>query len=350
MKNVLLTTTALVAFAGAAVADVSLSGGVDFGYNDEINADLFYDANVDISASVDMGDGYTASLTYGMDLESRDDAGVWGVGYSGLTWDEFPTVEITSPYGSLKGGDLDDKGASEYFYADRDGMSVDVENHDSSTSFDVRALAEFGAFGVAVGTQNLNRDTLGVPTGLNFGAGATFGDIEFGLGYDDKDNGGSAVTAVSADTTFSGVSVGVSYASIDGGQNSTGIALGYDVSADLSVGVYYADNSVDGGNYGASADYAMGDLTAGAYYDHIETGDFDQFGVDVSYAVMDNLTLFAGYLDLDGQVSTDGEGGYAGVVYDFNDSLSATVSYAEGDEISGPEFKDGTTVMLSASF
>ncbi|OUS04142.1 hypothetical protein A9Q96_14360 [Rhodobacterales bacterium 52_120_T64] len=336
MKNVLLTTTALVLFAGAAAAEVSWSGGADIGYNDsdEFDTDLFYDANVDLLGSFDLGDGYAATISYGFDLEVDE-----------LSNDDNPTIEITAPFGSLKGGDLNDKGASEYFYKDRDGMSVDVENHDTKARFDVRALAEFGAFGVAVGTQDADPDT-----GLNFGAGGTFGDVTVGFGFDDEDNAGGQRTAVSADMAFGAASIGVSYASIDGGQDSTGIAVGYDVSADLSVGVYYADNSVDGGNYGGSVDYAMGDLTVGLYYDFIDAGDYNQFGIDASYALMDNVTLYVGYLDLDGEVTSDDDGGYVGVVYAINDNLSATISYAEGYEISGPEFRDGTTVMLSASF
>ncbi|MBE0413905.1 MAG: hypothetical protein IBX59_09780, partial [Yoonia sp.] len=44
MKSILLTTTAIVAFAGAAVADghtgVSFSGSVELGYNDDSDNDV----------------------------------------------------------------------------------------------------------------------------------------------------------------------------------------------------------------------------------------------------------------------------------------------------------------------
>jgi hypothetical protein len=389
MKNVLLTTTALVAFAGAAAADVSWSGSADVGYNDEIKGGMFYDAALNVGASMDLGDGYAASLSYGIELDMIDGAAT-------ANWGAYPTIEITAPFGSLKGGDLGDEGASEYFYADRSGMTQDVENHDSGARFDVRALAEFGAFGVAVGGQD---DGAGGFSGINYGAGGTFGDISFGLGYDDDDNG-VQVTAVSADTTFNGITVGVSYAAAVGStasfavdandaaaaadpavegtdfnttttvydENSIGLELGFEVSSDLSVGAYYANNSVAGDAYGVSASYTTGALTVGAYFDHtvaygypgtgvdadadgyeagagtLAASENDEWGIDVSYAVSADLTAYAGYFD-------DGTGvSYVGATYAFNDSLSATVSYAEADEISGPEFKNGTTVMLSASF
>lgn len=344
MKNVLLTTTALVAFAGAAAADVSWSAGADLGYNDDVKGGYFYDANLDVAASADLGDGYSASISYGFDLET---------GKTGLQSDAYPTVEIIAPFGSLKGGDLGDKGASEYFYADRDGMALDVENHDSSARFDIRALAEFGDFGVAVGGVD---DGAGELDGLNVGAGGTFGNVTVALGYDEEDAGAAsagtyvdsllATTAVSLDTTFGGATVGLSYITNDA-ETSTGVAVGFEVSADLSVGVYYANNDAAGDNYGASADYTMDALTVGAYYDHTEATDADAFGIDVSYAVSADVTAYAGYFDAD--LGADGVS-YVGVVYAINDSVSATVSFAEANEISGPEFKNGTTVMLSASF
>ena len=39
MKRILLASTAIVAFAGAAAADVSLSGEASLGYNDNANGD-----------------------------------------------------------------------------------------------------------------------------------------------------------------------------------------------------------------------------------------------------------------------------------------------------------------------
>ncbi|MBL4871874.1 MAG: porin [Rhodobacteraceae bacterium] len=348
MKNVLLTTTALVIFAGAASAEVSLSAGADLGYNDLVNGGLFYDVNIDLTGTFDLGDGYAATISYGFDFDNSGGLAYpvpWS-GASTASFDTFPTIEITSPYGSLKGGDLGDKGASEYFYKDRDGMAIDAENHDSSTRFDVRALVEFGNIGLAVGGAG---DGAGGIDGLSVGAGTTFGNITVALAYDEADAALAgdtvlATTGVSLDTTVGGASIGLSYIS-DTVDTSTGVAVGFDVSADLSVGVYYANNSGGDDMYGVTAAYTMGALALDVYYDSGNGATVDTMGLNVSYDIMADLTGYAGVYN-DSLTSVF----YVGAVYAINDNLTATVSYADANEIDGPDFKDGTTVMLSASF
>ena len=54
MKSILLTTTAIVAFAGAAFADghtsVGFSGDASLGHNDDIENGFYWDVNVDVKA------------------------------------------------------------------------------------------------------------------------------------------------------------------------------------------------------------------------------------------------------------------------------------------------------------
>ena len=356
MKNVLLTTTALVAFAGTAFAAaheggpvLTFSGAADLGYNDDINGGVFLDSDFTIGGTVDLGDGYMATFSYGFDVDTSNGGGTDGTNL-GLQWDDFPTVEVTSPYGSLKIGDLDDKGASEYFYADRDGMAQDVENHDNDTETNVgvRALVEFGSIGIALGGEmDTSSNDL---DGFNVGVGATFGNFTLGLGYDEADaqlvgddDDASDVIAVSADTTFGAASIGLSYAS--GSEDSIGLAVGYDISSSISVAAYYANNSVSDDEYGVSLAYASGPIGLDVYYEGGAGAFVETYGVDVSYEINADLTAFAGYKD---DAGTDQY--YAGIEYAINDKISATVSYSDGDEVSGPEFKDGTSIFLSVSF
>ncbi|MBL1437050.1 MAG: porin [Rhodobacteraceae bacterium] len=356
MKNVLFATTALVAFAGAASAashasgaTVSFSGEITAGYNDETEGGLFYDTELNLTASVDFGDNVTAKLTY--ELVSTADNVEAGT-------DIDPTVEINYTGGSLtaslKYGDLGDKGASEYFYADRDGMGQDVENHDSDR--DVRALVEFGNFGVAAGCQIVGSGDCG---GVNVGLGATFGSIKLGVGYDDNSSGQTAVTAVSADATFGSINVGVSYA--DGAEQSVGVEVGTTFGA-IEVGAYYANNSVSDDGYGVSVDYTAGALTVGVFYDNVDDGGAGtgraEYGVDVAYTVNSQITARAGYLEGEAEVlnaaftGTDTVGSYfyVGMEYAVNDNISATVSYAEANEFGAPEYKQGISAFITASF
>lgn len=343
MKNVLFATTALVALAGFASAEshggmmssgVSFGGSFDAGYNDDIDGGLFFDADFDITGEFDLGDGFYGIVTWSASYES---------GTAGFAFDDQPTIEVGTNGGaitaSLKYGDLDDEGASEYFYNDRDGMALDVENHDASE--DVRALVQYGNFGFAVGCDNVGNGTC--DDGVNYGFGATFGSIELGVGYDDADNTAGEAIGVSADAEFGAFGVGVSYIDV-AGDSSIGVEVAYTVSDALSVGAYFASNSAADDAFGVSVDYTAGALTVGAYFD---SATVDEFGVDVAYAVSGELTAFAGIYD-DG-VSADLMY-YVGAEYTVNENLSATLSYSEGDEISGPEFKDGISAFLSGSF
>ena len=344
MKNVLFATTALVAFAGVASAEatVDFSGEINAGYNDVIEGGLFWSADLDALFTVDLGDNVAVTASATLLSWSQD---------SSASTADLDYVEVAYTGGSftaaLKYGDLGDKGASEYYYSDRDGMAIDVENHDGTE--DVRAMVTFGAFGVAVGCDNVSNGDC--DDGFSVGLGATFGSIELGVGYDEADSGNSdggndesaETIGVSADATFGAMSVGVSYATA-GSDDSIGVAVGYTISDALSVGAYYALNNNDDDAYGVSVDYSAGALTVGAYYDGVSNGGQDEFGVDASYAVTDMLTANAGMFN-DGTTVF-----YVGIDYAVNDNITATVSYADADEISGPEYKEGISAFITATF
>ncbi len=78
MKSILLTTTALVAFAGAAVADghtsVSFGGDAKLGYNDTINASddndfgFYWEADLNVKMSATLDNGLTAAAKFEFDI------------------------------------------------------------------------------------------------------------------------------------------------------------------------------------------------------------------------------------------------------------------------------------------
>lgn len=343
MKNVLFATTALVAFAGAASAEtvnIDFVADMTVGYNDVIERGLFLDSGLGFEASMDLGDNVTA--TFEWEVATYDTSGpAFGV--------DVPTLVVGFDNGTLAAsltlGDQDDAGASELYYADRDGMAIDVANSDDVVG--AVAVVEFGDFAVAVGCDiNGTNDCIG----MNVGASATFGSIDLGIGYDDAATAGGERTAVSADATFGSATVGVSYIA-DATDDSIGVAVGYDVSEALSVAAYYAANSAAliTDAYGVSVSYTAGAMTVGAYYDDGDDGlgtntSVSSYGLDLGYEVSDQLTANAGVFD-DGTFVY-----YVGIDYAVNDNISATVSYATANEISGPEYKDGITALITASF
>ena len=67
MKHVLLTTTALVALSGAAMADVTWSGSASLGYNDGHQDGTPDGINTDIDLDATMSNGkYSATITAAM--------------------------------------------------------------------------------------------------------------------------------------------------------------------------------------------------------------------------------------------------------------------------------------------
>jgi len=360
MKNVLFATTALVAMTGSAMAAshggmspaVSFSGDVTGGYNDVIEGGLFLTGNIGVTANVDLGDNVTAKVTWGgFDIDLSPTLPATALTVSQKVTAEF--VYTGSSYtASLLLGDMGDKGASEYFYKDRSGMALDVENQDNHNG--ARALVEFGSFGVAVGCgqpSGVDGTTpnaplaLGVCQGMNIGLGATFGSFKLGVGYDDaanldKTNAASPRTAVSADATFGSFDLGISYIT-NNTDNSIGLTAGTTFGA-AKVKAYYAMNSgVPADEFGVSVDYTSGAMTVGAYYENNGTSTY---GLDLGYKVSDALTASAGVKASGATVY------YAGIVYAVNSNITATVSYATADAIHGPEFKDGISAFITAKF
>ncbi len=364
MKNVLFATTALVAMTGTAFAashggmapTLSFSGDVEAGYNDEHMGGLYVIGDVGATATVDLGDNVTASVAWG------------GVHYDAssatpITLNTDITAEFvytgSSYTASLRLGDLNDKGASEYFYKDRSGMKLDVENQDNKN--DARALIQFGNYGIAVGcgaAQPANR--LGTCDGMNIGLGATMGSIKIGVGYDDAANAGGARTGVSVDTTIGSIDLGLSYIT-DNTNNSIGVTVGKTFGS-VKVGAYFAANSAatapDG--YGLTLGYSSGAMSIDAAWDHLAT---DTYTVDASYAVSDALKIKLGYSNASETVYTapvnpgpavkaasTADHYQVGVEYAVNSNISATLSYSNADGFGDAAYNQGISAFISASF
>ena len=331
MKNVLFATTALVAtaFAGSAYADahmsVGLSGGVKAGYNDDIEGGLFGDFNIDVTGKWE-GDGYTLEVKFGGDADFDE------TGADGATWDDNATFTLTTPVGELKVGDLDDKGASERFYADREGMADDVFNDDGNDS--ISWHGDVGDFGYAISTPVDGDDE-----NWSIGLGGSFGVVSFGIGYDNVASG-DATSAVSVDFDAGVADIGLSYIS-KGGDTSFGAVASAEVSAGLTLGAFYAQNggAGDEDKYGVLVDYVNGPLTVGVDFTAGETSEAE---IDVVYD--------AGVASIQLGYDEGSDGGYIGAVVPLNDYVDVIAAYAEYDEAGDYEFKQGTSLYVTASF
>ncbi len=359
MKNVLFTTTALAALtlSGAAFAgghasgNFGISGSTDVGYNDEKEGGIFQETNIDVKASKDAGNGVTVSGHARLNLDWREGAAGTGEDDSGVNEVEFKNIKVETGVGTLQYADsFDGTGASDKFYKDRDGMSFDMQNGDGLAG--LMWSGDMGSFGYAIDAAALNN---GISDDYSLGLGGDFGPATVGFGFENNSHTGNGTQfGISADFDAGIADVGVSYIDNDNG-NSIGLAASAEVSPGIKVGAYYAVNDPADDKYGVTFDYSNGPLTLAVDYDTGENGangaGDDRIEVDASYDMGNGVVGFVGWDSLTTKTSDGSMGAlYVGAEVEIADGVSATIAYAEADEIGGPEFKDGTSAYLSLSY
>ena len=329
MKNVLLTTTALVAFAGAAAAEahlgVSFGGSAEIKYNDI--TEFSYSADLTVTGTAELNNGITATLSYGIELDNH--GSIYG--------DHFPVLTLESTYGKLSAGDADAIGPASDHFSETDGVSGFSDGLYTDDDFTVRLDMTLGGFDTSISESDFGHNFL---NDLRVGASGSFGNFDFGLGYaDDLDEVG-----VNVGTSFGAFMVDFSVFDSAATGTDYGIQVAYEINPSITVGAYFA--SVDDAaaqNFGVSLDYVSGPLTVGVGYDD-EAGTGNAF-IDVEYALSGSsagVTAYAGY--------DQAGGAYVGVEYDLGSGATAWISYSEFDESGDPEFDEGITVGLSVEF
>jgi len=267
MKKILLATTALVGFAGAAAAEVSISGYAEMGIaggNAGAITQFWTDANVvfAMSGTTDGGLEFGAKV----DLDSLPANVGPGMTQGG------ESMWISGSFGKLTMGDTDgalDWAASEIYMGT--AIADDHSSHagaywnsglDGSAGGQIaRYEYSFGSFAAAVSAEI---DNTGAGNNV-FGVGVKYsGDmggtaVGFGLGY--QDNSVSQVWAASANATMSnGIAINAGYADLDAAGTWAGIGLGYTTGALLVQANYgaYDTGAVTVDGWGLVANYDLG--------------------------------------------------------------------------------------------
>lgn len=370
MKNVLLTTTALVAFAGSAFAAahetgpaVSFSGSATIGYNDPSagGGALYTDIDLKLEVSKDFGNGFTGSafitLLDGVNLTTVSPA---------FVADLYGVSLENSQFKLTLSNDIDT--AAEHFDGDIGAFLYDAEMGGAVGNV-ARLDANFGMIDASISFDDLYGGP-GADGSAAIGISGTAGNFDYSLGYDQNGLADDSF-ALGVGTSFGSFSVKAFYGntnvSIDladlggvgtfttGAVDAYGVRADYDISGDISVGAYY--QSFDGGGldgFGVDASATFGAATIGVYYDATQfiITDVSRYGIDVDYSVSPDLTASVGYREFEAFGASEPvlSGFYVGAVYAFNDSASATISYAEFNDAGGPEFKDGTTISFTYDF
>ena len=378
MKNILLTTTALVAFAGAAAADghtsVSHALSATLGYTDNSNfgsADViksdddlygengfFWEGNLKTTATAALDNGVTAGAYF--EITVADD-GAGADGGNALTASDF-VLSLTSETASLYFGDTSMAATKRWKSAG------DMEADGFSTDSDQAVMRGDVTFGDVSGSVSyVFDDTNDATEQLSLGASGSFGAFGFAAAYQEAasvgyDNGNldffnSEVMGVSANGTFGGATVTVAYAdNTTADTTSTAIQVAYPMGPVTATAYYSKEqkggvDAVSGDNMGLTLAYAQ-DAVAVTLKVRDEQGR-NEWNLEGSYDMGNGATVLAGALNENEGADADF---YIGGTYDLGGGASLLAVYADdkdrdqADEIGSGEYDPGMTVAVSFTF
>ena len=299
MKKALFASTALVAFAGTAVADVDLSGRAEMGIFDSDGletAQFFTDIDVTFTMSGETDGG----LTFGASVD-LDEGGDAADATNNDQEDGGATIFISGAFGTVTLGDTD--GALDWALTEAGNVGNPGSIADDETAhagylgsyldgaFDGQILRydySAGDFGVAVSVELDDADVFdeGFAIGLRYGLDLGGADVSLGIGYQEADV--SDAIGVSATATLAnGLSFGATYTDFSDTAVDFG-ALGVDdnpVDSHFSIGVGYTT-----GAFTVHANYGDfdGDDGAGGV-------DHDGFGIAATYDLGGGAIVHFGY-------------------------------------------------------
>ena len=393
MKSTLLTTTALIAFAGAAAAEVTFSGDATLGFNDfdakdiataagtntdwtgttpgaAIGDDLiddevgfYWDVDVAVTMTEELDNGITAGVAFNFEAADLDN----GQGLSGsdlvisLTTDTAGMYLGDTAFAAetrwVSAGDMEADGFSEADGETALRADLEVAMVEASISM-VLADTNGNAASEVSTTEDYDQ--------LSFGAAADLGQFSVAVAYQEAsvlgntDNGDyntDEVWGLSVGTSVSGADIRVAYASDEtSGETSTGVKVSYPFGP-VTATAYYVDEA--GGtdtdaNYGVKVAYSAGAISA--TLDFQDDQGTTKTELNSSYDVGNGIKALAGYYVQDNEDGSayDDEFYVAGT-YDLGGGASVLVAYAGGadnndDEIGDPEYMRGATVEVNFAF
>lgn len=302
MKKVLFATTALVAFAGAASAEIAISGSAEMGFvggGDAVTNPGFANGGAASTARGDLE--FHNDVTLSIKATGETDTGLsFGASFdfSKVEGDANGNVSIdneaafiSGAFGTLTMGEIDSA---------IDWAIVETVGNPGSIGDDETIHAGYmGAF--ADGTydnQHLRYDY-------------TMGAFGFAISaeLDDSSNDAGYAVGVKYNTTFgsTAVGLGLGYQSVEVGAadlDIIAVAANADFGNGFVAGIMYSDwdSSVAGADMDhtqLSMGYTTGAFSIGANYGVWDTaaGDIEGFGVAAAYDLGGGLSVHAGYGD-----------------------------------------------------
>ena len=248
MKNIFLATTALVATAGFAAADINLSGGANLGlkYNNAAGNVEDLVIHREITLTVAMTGETDGGLTFGADMTITA-AGVGDV-----------VAYIEGGFGKLSVGDVGSAVDANLGLSDLgfDGIGTDnlaEAQIDAADAGSIMYKGTFGDFTIAA-SYDMSQSNA-VANGDTFSVAALYnmGDYNFGLGYDDTNDAFS----IKAGATISNISVNALMTTSNVGE-SYGLTAAYTMGATTITAAYSKDDVANVEGYGIGFGYDLG--------------------------------------------------------------------------------------------
>ena len=350
MKRILLTSTALVAFAGAAAADVALSGDAEFSYND--GTDFASTVSLTAAGSTALDNGYTASVS--LTAESVDGAA------AGLAAGDITVANDSSSITYH----VDGEGAGAAHISDVVGGSAGLAgifSEDANETATITGSATVAGATISASLHDGNAYEIGVSTDLGGTsvavgyAGGDFGaslsgaasSVDYTLAFASNDTFGVEVstTAGGADLSLSMAegSVWEIGASMPLGAATAGLTLdntqAWEVSLDTALDAVALGFTFDSASaWTMTAGYSAGDVTV-----DFETDSASAWSIDATYDLGNGITAGAG--------TTSASANYVEVDYDLGGGANLSVDYATAADINPAEdITAGTTLSVSFSF
>ncbi|MEM9585063.1 MAG: porin [Pseudomonadota bacterium] len=310
MKKILFASTALVAFTGAAAADVALSGRAEMGVYNPAGAPS-WQFFTDIDVTFTMTGETDSGLTFGasVDLDEADGPAA-NNGVSGATGnnsdDGGATIFISGSFGTVTMGDTDgalDWALTEAGNVGNPGSIADDETshagyfgsyHDGGNDGQIlRWDYTAGDFGVAISLEDDNgsraaNTNLGYAVGLKYNIDLGGTVVALGVGYQER----ADAVGITAKPKAAGVSASATLA------NGFSAGITYTKLGSTAIGPAGAATPVDN-HVGLGLGYTSGAISVHANYGKFSgtTGNPDRSGVGLSaaYDLGGGAVVHAGY-------------------------------------------------------
>lgn len=316
MKKVLLATTALVGLAGAAAAEVTISGSAEMGIvgggtaatNGSLGETQFFQ---DIDVTFTLSGESDSGLSFGASVD-LDEAGNLGDEFS----NQGVAIFISGAFGTLTMGDTD--GAIDWAITDAGNIGNPGSIDDAETShagyngsfgdgaFDNQVLRydySFGAVGVAVSYEQGARNEVGLGDGT-LEPGDPNGSLAIGVKYA-LDLGGTTLN-LGAGYMQSDLAAHPIPATPRDDRDIWALGVSAELAAGFSAGITYQDWDYDVEedvtHVGVGLGYESGPISVHAnwgQYDFSTSPDVAGWGLAAAYDLGGGLSVHAGYGDSD---------------------------------------------------